>query len=258
MTTADAVNALQIKGNGGSISYFGNGGATDTTQAGLCVDNANGNVSIATGTSAISGATGINASTTGPGALAITTGSGLVSGTAGAGILASTANGALSVTVGSGGAAAVGHSAIDAIAKNGPISVTANGNVSANGMTYGHHDGIEAISKGAGNITIGGVGTIFAEDGRGIYAQESVTGLGGILITGTGDIVSGTAIGCCSGIRAEIDNPANSSNIIINRSGNISAYMSKNVVNSGIHAFTVGTGNVTVAYGAGTITNVSE
>ncbi len=31
LTTAGAVNALQIKGNGGSISYFGNGGATDTT-----------------------------------------------------------------------------------------------------------------------------------------------------------------------------------------------------------------------------------
>ena len=342
VTTAQAVNALQFLGNGGSISYSGDGGATNTTgaAAGLFVDNTSGNVSIATGKGAISGATGIDASTTDGGDVTITTGSGLVSGTRGQGIFASTKNGALSVTVQGGGAtntgatgaaifvdsvrgnvstttgagaisgptginastlgsstvtiatgsglvtgtngpaiytntengalnvtigsggvtSAAGHyPAIVLSAKNGNMSVTANGNVSANGSSAITHDidGIAATSRGRGNITIGGPGTISAQGGRAIFAIENDVGLGGILVTGTGDTISGTATeGCCSAIRAQIQNPADPNNIIINRSGNVSLVSTTTQPVAAIHPLTVGTGNIIVTDGAGaTITD---
>ena len=211
VATSNAVNALQLTGDGGSISYSGGGSVTDTdkTKAGLSVHNRDGDASVITGAGAISGATGIQTSTTGHGALTLTTGSGLVNGTAGDGILANTGNGALTVTVGSGGVTSYGDKpAIDLTSQNGSISITANNNVSANGQPKkGKNDihGIEATSNGRGNIIVGGSGTIFAQAGRGIFARQSLTGLGGILVTGTGDTISGTTkLGCCSAIRAKI------------------------------------------------------
>jgi uncharacterized protein with beta-barrel porin domain len=267
VTTTKAVNALQLDGNGGSITYSGDGSVTNTTGGALSVDNVGGNVSIATGAGAISGATGINASTTGAGAVAITTGSGLVNGTAGPGISASTANGPLRVTVGSGGVTShVGNNpAIAVTSTNGNISVTATGTVAGSGSVVASNDiaedvsGVHATSNGSGNITVGGSGTFFGQYGRGIWAQQSPTGLGGILVTGSGPTLEGTAtFGCCSGIRAEIDNPADSSNIIVDRSGSITATttLPPEVSTSGIHALTAGAGNIVVASGAGaTISN---
>ena len=213
VTTANAVNALQLDGNGGTVAYSGDGSVTNTnaTGAAISVDNTNGNVSITAGTGAISGPIGINASTTGAGALTITTGAGLVSGTAGQAISASTENGALNVTVGNGGVTSNGaNPAIDLTTTNENITVTANGNVSATGFPSSGNPntelvvhGIEAVSNGLGNITVTGSGTIFGQWGRGIYALQSATGLGGITITGTGDTIAGTpTLGCCSAIRA--------------------------------------------------------
>jgi uncharacterized protein with beta-barrel porin domain len=274
VTTGNAVNALQLDGNGGLITYSGDGSVTNTNASGgaLSVDNVSGNVSITTGAGAIRGATGINASTTGAGALTISTGSGLVSGmsgTAGQSIVASTVNGALSVTIGSGGVTSVGNNpAVDLTTTNGNISVTANGNVSANGGSASIDSkrseishGILAVSNGLGNIVVDGSGTVFGAAGRGIYALESTTGLGGILVTGTGDTISGTTTsGCCSAIRAEIANPANSSNIIVNRSGNLTSFTTPSLpATSGIHAITVGAGNIIVASGVGsTITSPDQ
>jgi hypothetical protein len=269
MTTANAVNALQLNGNGGPIRYFGDGSISNSDgAAALFVDNVGGNVSITTGSGAISGPIGINASTTGAGAIRIATGSGLVSGTAGEGILASTASGAIRVAVGSGGVtSALGDNpAINLTSTNGDIKVTADGNVSADSVlpntprnNFVH--GIEAASNGLGDIVINGSGTIFGQLGRGIYALESGPALGGILITGSGDTISGTAsLGCCSAIRAEIRNPADSSNIIVNRSGDITAISTitppEEAVSAAIHAITAGTGNMIVATGANaTISN---
>ena len=265
VATSKAVDALQLSGDGGSISYHGDGNIsnTDKNRAALFVHNVRGNVSIATGAGTITGAEGINASATGNGAATITTGSGSVSGTAGQGILSSTANGALGVTVGSGGVTSQGDNpAIELTSQNGSIAIIANGNVSANGFPktgVGH--GIKAISNGLGNIIVGGSGTVFAQNGRGIWAEQSATGLGGILVTGTGDTVAGTTtLGCCSAIRADIINPVDSSNIIVDRSGNVTATATppatgrlaqRWAVMSGIHAFTFGPGNISVAGGAG-------
>ena len=246
-----------IAGDGGSISYSGDGTISNTNnnKAALFAHNMHGNASIAPGAGAISGATGINASTTGPGILTISTGSGLVTGTAADGIFATTGNGALNVTVGSGGVTSQGNApAIDLTSVNGNITVTANGNVSSHSVLTFPHDkgtrGILATSNGRGNIVIDGSGTLFGQD-RAIYALEGDTGLGGITITGTGDVFSASG----STIRAEIDNAADSSNIIVDRSGEIigvssGASIPGKAVSSSLHVITKGTGNIIVAGGA--------
>jgi hypothetical protein len=271
VTTTHAVDAAHIDGNGGAIRYTGDGGVDNRsgTGDGLFVDNMDGDISIVTGAGAIHGATGIFASTTGAGTLNVVTGSGLVSGETGRGIFGSTVDGALSVTVGSGGIVNHGNetSAIVLTSTNGDISVTAGGDVAGRGAVPSSNDvinivgGVHATSNGTGNITVGGSGTFFGQYGRGIWAAQSATGLGGILITGSGATNSGTAtLGCCSAIRAEIDNPADSSDIIVDRSGDITAVSTltpaEAAVSAGIHVLTLGTGNIVVAGSAGaTISN---
>ncbi len=271
VTTGNNVNALQLSGDGGSISYAGDGSISNTNnnKAALDIRNVRGDISAATGNGAISGATGINARTTKGGALTITTGSGLISGGSGPGVQASTRNGALAVTVGTGGVVshARNNSAITATSTNGNISVTANGTVDGDGTVAGKGDrinlvgGAYATSNGNGNITIGGSGTFFGQYGRAIWAEEGATGLGGILITGSGATIEGSAnLGCCSAIRAEIDNPADSSNVIVDRTGNVTDSSTLSPVevrvSAAIHAITAGTGNVIVDGGSGaTISN---
>ncbi|MGO9700231.1 MAG: autotransporter domain-containing protein [Xanthobacteraceae bacterium] len=258
-------NALQLDGNGGPIRYFGDGSLINPTKgnAALSVDNVGGNVTIGAGTGAISGATGINASTTGTGALTIRTGSGLVSSTANDAISASTVNGPLNLTIGSGGVTTDGdgHS-IDATSNNGNVLVKADGTVSGYfGCTppQCNTGGVRATSTGSGNIVIGGSGTYSSSGGRGIYAEQNATGLGGILVTGSGPTLNGIAgfANAGSAIRAEIDNPANSSNIVVDRSGNITSANTFPAtepllsISSDIHAYTFGTGNIRVTTGAG-------
>ena len=257
-------NSLQLNGNGASVSYFGDGSITNTNSAAaLFADNAGGNVSIATGAGAISGATGISAKATRTATVTITTGSGSVSGSAASGILPTTANGPLIVTIGSGGVSSQGNNpAVNLTSQNGNISITANGNVSADSLqanTSGDNNshGIEATSNGRGDIVVDGSGTVFGQLGRGIFALENATGLGGIFITGLGgnDFEGSAASGCCSAIRAEIDNPADSSNVIVDRSGDTIATSTlmppQRAVSAGVHALTAGTGNIIVAGGSG-------
>ena len=264
LTTANSVNALQLNGNGGPIRYFGNGSIINTASGGaaLLANNVGGDVSIATGAGAISGPTGINARTDGAGAVTIKTGSGLVTGTTGPGILASTANGPLSVAIGSGGvtSSSRGHT-IALTSTNGNIFITANGTVAGNFLCKVGRcsaGGVRTTSNGNGNIIVAGSGTYSSSSGgRAIYAHQSATGLGGILVTGSGPTLAGTTrFGNASAIRAAIDNPADSSNIVVNRSGDISSIdtLSPGVnfsVSADIHALTAGTGNIIVAGGTG-------
>ncbi len=258
VTTAKAFNALQLNGNGGPIRYLGEGSVTNTTNGGaaLFVDNVGGNVSIVTGLGAISGATGINASTTGSGAVTIRTGSGLVNGAGGPGISASTTDGPLSVAVGSGGVTSSQGHAINLTSANGDIFITASGTIAGNFRCQAQRcssGSVVATSNGSGNITVAGSGTYSSSGGRAIYANQSVTGLGGILVTGSGPTLSGTtSFGQASAIRAEISNPADVSNIVVDRSGDITSINTfPGKVSADIHAFTAGTGNITVAGGAG-------
>jgi uncharacterized protein with beta-barrel porin domain len=262
---AKALNTVQLDGNGGQTRYLGSGSITNTANGGaaLFVDNSGGNVSLATGAGAISGATGISASTTGTGALRIRTGSGQVTGTADNAISADTANGPLRVTIGSGGVTtSADTAAINLTSNDGDIFVRAIGKVSGNSDCTTANcisGGVRATSLGAGNIEIGGPGTFSASGGRGILAYQGATGMGGILITGSGSTSSGTtSFGSSSAIHAQISNPADTSNIVIDRSGDASTidtftensrHLSPDVT-SAIHAFTAGSGNIWVASGA--------
>jgi uncharacterized protein with beta-barrel porin domain len=191
--------------------------------------------------------------------VAITTGAGLVSGSTGPGIVATTANGPTNVSLGSGGVTShsSNNSAIALTSANGNISVSATGYVAGDGSATGSGDlvnyvgGVHATSNGNGSIIISGSGTFFGQYGRAIWAEQS--GRGGILVTGSGETIEGsTTLGCCSAIRAEINNPANSSDDIVNRSGNIVAATTiAPLPSSDIHALTAGTGNVIVTGGAG-------
>ncbi|MGO9755920.1 MAG: autotransporter domain-containing protein, partial [Roseiarcus sp.] len=265
--SSNPFGALELDGNGGAVTYTGNGGVANSNRigVGLSVADQGGAVSITTGAGAIKGATGILASDAYAGALTITTGSGLVSGGTGAAISASTAKGALSITIGSGGVTTGSNvHAIDATSTDGAILIKATGNV-AGGFRCAvppdtpqcYAGGVQAISRGSGNITVDGSGAYSASSGRAIWADQSATGLGGVLVTGSGPTLTGTpAFGNASAIRAQISNPADSSNIVVNRSGDITGIDTfpadnKESISADIHALTVGSGNITVATGAG-------
>ena len=122
--------------------------------------------------------------------------------------------------------------------------------------------GILAISNGSGNIIVGGSGTYSVIRRPRYICPPERHGprrhpCNGIRAYALGNRVFGNA----SAIRAEIANPANSSNIVVDRSGDITAVdtfpTGTLAVSAAIHALTAGTGNITVASGAGaTISNV--
>ena len=136
VTTAQAVDALRIIGNGGAITYSGDGGVTNSSgrDAGLFVTNVGRRHLHRHRRRRVSGTIGMVASTTGGGAVTIATGSGLVSGSAGPGVSAATADGALNVRIGSGGVTGVEHPGVELTTNNGDISVIANGDVSGFGL----------------------------------------------------------------------------------------------------------------------------
>jgi uncharacterized protein with beta-barrel porin domain len=267
VTTNNAANALELDGNGGPVRYIGKGNVATTLNGGtaLFIKNNGGNVSIANRGGAISGDAGIIASTTGTGALTIKTGSGSVSSTATDAILASTINGPLSLTIGSGGVTTDGQGhAIEVTSNDGDILVNAHGNVSGYFSCTAPEcftGGVGAGSTGRGNIVITGSGTYSSSGGRAIYAYQSPTGRGGILITGSGSTLNGIKgfANAGSAIRAEISNPADSKNIVIDRSGDITSANTFSAtrpllsISADIHAFTFGTGDIRVATGAGAI-----
>src|SRR4029077_17280435 len=96
---------------------------------------------------------------------------------------------------------------------------------------------------GAGQSVVG-------QSGQGIFAEESASASGSILINGT-DNVTGTG-NTDSGILAEILNAANNNNITVSQTGNISGGF------DGIRAFTDGNGNVTVTTGPRLAINGSQ
>ena len=156
-----------------------------------------------------------------------------------------------------------GH-AIEVTSNNGDILVNAHGSVSGYFSCTAPEcftGGIGAGSTGRGNIVITGSGTYSSSGGRAIYAYQSPTGRGGILITGSGSTLNGIKgfANAGSAIRAEISNPADSKNIVIDRSGDITSTNTFSTtrpllsISSDIHAFTFGTGNIRLATGTGAV-----
>jgi fibronectin-binding autotransporter adhesin len=277
ITSAQNGIVLQLSGNGGTVTYSGNGGVTDTnTKGGTAIGatNTTGNIAITTGSAAISAATGISASTGGTGGIAITTGGGAVTGTLAQGIVATTIGGPLTIAVGSGGVSStgVGYDGITATTTSGNISIVENGTVTGGGTSPKPNSvtpsGIYATSLGSGNISVDGSGTVNGVGGRGIWAEQGTTGTGGVTVSGSGN-VSGNGTICpgntnlqkseqqgmvgCSGIRADIMNQADTGNVLVTRSGNITG------TSAAINAITAGNGNVTVLSGLNAqLTGINE
>ena len=238
VTTTLGGSSVRLDGNGAPIIYNGNGYVTNTTVGSgwaLFFDNTASRNAVTTGIGAITGARGIYANAASTGSISMATGAGEIASSSGYGIEADAARGPINIAIGSGGVTStgVGATAIDATSR-GEITVTANGPVTSGpaSRTFGP-PAIQASSNGAGNIVVGGTGTVTAYGGRGIWAEQGATGTGSILVTGTGGtfgmgaICPATAVPWnngqtgCSGIRADISNPADASSVIVDRSGNV-------------------------------------
>jgi hypothetical protein len=81
--------------------------------------------------------------------------------------------------------------------------------------------------------------------GAGILAEESSTGVGNVLVDGTGDVTGTGNNANSSGIFAENLDLGNGGSVVVSQTGNIIGGA------DGIHAFTDGNGNVAVATGSG-------
>jgi hypothetical protein len=211
--------AINARSNGGSV-------------AGISVSVAN--------TGAISGTaglgsfgTGINATTVGQGSVVVSTSG---AGSIGAGV----------APIGSGIFAAIGTAGgtnLDG------VFVTADANVTAgtNGIvatTNGNAGGLGTTSV----VTVTGAGAVTGDATVGINATHSGTGpaagTNAVTVSGTGT----TASAAGAGINAQITNAANAGNVLVNRSGAVTAGT------TGINAETAGTGSVVVVSGAGQVT----
>jgi len=98
----------------------------------------------------------------------------------------------------------------------------------------GKTGGINAVSAGDGNISVT-AGNVTTVGGTGINA--STTGLGGVNVAGSGNVTTGAG---GTGITATITNAANTSDVIVNRTGGTVTG------DKGIVAKTDGLGNVNV------------
>jgi subtilase-type serine protease len=120
----------------------------------------------------------------------------------------------------------------------GDISITNNATV------VGSFDGIAVAHLGTGGVLVTGTGAATGGSDAGISVQYlglgPAAGTNGIAISGSGNATSTGD----TGISAFINNAANASNILIDRSGTVSGGA------LGIFAVTTGTGNVTVTGGS--------
>ena len=121
---------------------------------------------------------------------------------------------------GGGNITTIAGDALDLSATEGTQGNPANLTVSLTGAITGAANGIVVIQNSVGNIAIATSGPVIGNAGAGIVAEQSVTGSGGIVVGGSGNVTSTGNTN--SGILAEILNPANSSNITVDQTGNIS------------------------------------
>jgi uncharacterized protein with beta-barrel porin domain len=234
ITTATP-NAVELDGNGGTVSYGGAGTISTTALGanGLVLSNAGaGNIDVNT-TGGIGGGgtkfgTGVAAATT-SGAINVTTGaiSAII-----AGITASSGGGGITILANGniGGVVLNQDIATSITGGTGNTSITYNGALSSGGT-----GGILATSSSTGTMSVGGSGSISsALAGSGISVTNSATSTSGdITVNPTGTINAGGF----NSIRAAISNAANNANIVVAPTA---------ALTGGIAASTAGGGNVTV------------
>ena len=152
-------------------------------------------------------------------------------------------SGNASVTSGTG-------DAIDLTATGGTQGAPANLSINLTGPITGAASGVAAVQNAYGSITVTTSGPVIGLAGRGIYATQSATGVGSILVNVSGNVTgTGTAF---SGIVAQNLNTANNADVTVTQTGNVTGG------HDGIRAQTNGNGNVTVTTGANaTITGIT-
>jgi uncharacterized protein with beta-barrel porin domain len=255
VTTNQGLNALQLNGNGGLVSYSGNGSAinSNNTGSGLSIVNNGGNISANTGTGTISGSDAINLSTTGAGTVTVTTG-----GTIGGGITTSTVNGLNTVNV-TGGTVQTGGFAIDAESTGtGSVKVNMTGGQITSGLT-----GIVAATSGtSGDITIA-AGPIKSTLESGIFASiENHTSGGAVRVDVNGAISAaqdGVLAGANSGavtVNVNNDIMAGGRGVDAAGDGAVTANQTAGIIHSvgnGIDVGSLGIGNVVVSMSGGQI-----
>ena len=115
-------------------------------------------------------------------------------------------SGNASVTSGTG-------DAIDLTATGGTQAAPANLSINLTGPITGAASGIAAVQNAYGSITVTTSGPVIGQAGRGIFAQQSATGVGSILVNGSGNVTgTGTAF---SGIVAQNLNTANNADVTV-------------------------------------------
>jgi hypothetical protein len=159
----------------------------------------------------------------------------------------STAAGPVSIG-GAGSVITSSGDAIDLTASGGTQSNPADLVVSPTGSITGAATSIDVIQNGFGDVVVATSGPVLGQAGRGIFAEESASGVGSVVVDGSGNV---TGFGAAySGIVAEILNVADTGlnagdppNVTVDQTGNITGGY------DGIHALTEGNGNVTVLTG---------
>ncbi|WP_167533108.1 Ig-like domain-containing protein [Bradyrhizobium cajani] len=157
-----------------------------------------------------------------------------------------------SVTInGTGTVTATTGDAIDLYATGATSANPANLTVNPTGQVTGAASGISVLQNAYGSITVTASGPVTGQSGKGIWAQQSATGTGSILINGSGSVTgSGAAF---SGIVATILNASNNNNITVNESGDITGGY------DGIRVVTNGNGNEIITTGANaTVTGLTH
>jgi hypothetical protein len=115
-------------------------------------------------------------------------------------------------------------------------------NINLTGPITGAASGIVATQNAYGSITVTTSGPVVGQAGRGILAQQSATGVGSILVNGSGNVTgTGSAF---SGIVAQNLNTADNSGVTVTQAGNVIGG------HDGIRAQTNGNGNLSVSTGA--------
>ena len=78
--------------------------------------------------------------------------------------------------------------AIDLTATGGTQAAPANLSINLTGPITGAASGVAAVQNAYGSITVNTSGPVIGLAGRGIYATQSATGVGSILINGSGNV----------------------------------------------------------------------
>jgi len=258
VTTSQALNALQLNGNGGLITYSGSGSATNINNngAGLAIVNSGGGgIDANTGTGTISG---ITLSTTGIGTINLTTGGAIASTPLGEAITSTAVDGLNTVTVAGGTIHAAGFGIEASSTGMGGVTVNTTG-----GQINGGLVGIVATSSGtAGDLHVS-AGSIIGASENGVFASISngqsvgavridvngpisasqnavlAGGPGAVTVNVSNDITAGL-----SGVSASTENGLTTVN---QTAGTIQSG------GSGIDAATIGTGGVTVNMSGGLV-----